>query len=252
MKILHHVKWLAALPFSLLLSYHQVQAQTADTATAYKHHLGLTASPVLDGFFKNNRSLPLGLLYKRQVKPNQAVRARVVGQYSGRDTVSSFAPPIRNIGSYSEGPNTRTWQLMTFVGYEKQFELSKNLNWYMGSDAGVGIGRGAVYSNYRYSYNYNMPGIPNFYTLDINSRSKQYNAQLRPFVGAQTRAVKTVYIFFETAFPLSYQYQQEKIDVREIFLNGEPDRVGQDVRTTHAWNFTWRPVQIIGIIVSFP
>ncbi|MBX0292673.1 hypothetical protein K3G63_19670 [Hymenobacter sp. HSC-4F20] len=38
----------------------QAPTPVPDLTTTYRHQLGLTASPVLDGFFRNNRSLPLG------------------------------------------------------------------------------------------------------------------------------------------------------------------------------------------------
>ena len=47
---------------------------------------------MLDSFFRNNRALPLSLLYKRQVKPAQALRARAEFLYNFFQTSST---PLR-------------------------------------------------------------------------------------------------------------------------------------------------------------
>lgn len=86
-----------------------------DTARAFRHALGLTASPQLDHFFTANRRLPLGLIYKRQLAPGRALRARVVGYYSVRDTSNFLLRiPTSNFLGYVEGPNVRTWEFNAY------------------------------------------------------------------------------------------------------------------------------------------
>jgi hypothetical protein len=113
-------------------------AQTAspDTTRTYRHSLSLTASPRLNHFFTANRALPVGLLYKQQIRPGQALRIRIVGSYSRYDSLFQDTDFPDQLTGYLQGPNTRQWQIAAFVGYERSYLLAKHLQGSYGLEAG--------------------------------------------------------------------------------------------------------------------
>ncbi|MBT2558713.1 hypothetical protein J7E24_13020 [Hymenobacter sp. ISL-91] len=180
----------AALPLA-------ATAQTAppDTVATYKHQLGLTASPVLDGFFKNNRTLPLGLLYKRQTKPNQALRLGLVfNQDYGR---RYRAQPLTN-GDFSNN----NWGGQLYVGLERQRVFTKRWIGYAGLDVGVG------YSSYRkleYSgrdVNLDNRAVTLFENLD--TRFTTTSVFLRPLLGIRYQLTPYLYMSAEATILANY------------------------------------------------
>ncbi|UYZ61963.1 hypothetical protein [Hymenobacter weizhouensis] len=229
---------LAFLSLALCATAPAATAQTADTATAYKHQLGLTASPVLDGFFRNNRSLPLGLLYKRQVRTQQFLRARVVGQYSSRDTA--------NYAQLQDGTGFKEWQLQAFIGYEWQRHISRRFSWYYGVEVGAGIGR--LYQRNVVAWsNANGP-----YQYDWRYTGKRWQGQLRPFAGLEFAITPRWSVLAEMAAPIVYQRLDDR--VRSVGTQQFPDGSvlpsgGTAFYTSDSWQLRWRPVQFIGLLV---
>jgi len=173
----------------------QTTATPADTATTYKHHLGLTASPVLDGFFRNNRSLPLGLLYKRQVSPHRAWRHGVVfnQQYNER-----YDPQPKTNNAYA----TLRYSIEAAVGMEVQKPLTKHWVAFTGIDVGAG------YSYYRCDQDeqrfVTMNGADVVLAEKGRSVDKYYAGFLRPFFGVRYHLLPYLYASAETTLSLSY------------------------------------------------
>lgn len=231
---------LVSLSLALCATASAATAQTVDSTTTYKHHLGLTASPVLDGFFKNNRSLPLGLLYKRQVKPNQAVRARVVGQYTSRDTA--------NYAQLQDGTGSKEWELQAFIGYEWQRHISRRFSWYYGVEVGAGIER--LYQRNVVAWsNANGP-----YQYDWRYTGKRWQGQLRPFAGLEFAITPRWSVLAEMAAPIVYQRLNDR--VRSVGTQQFPDGSvlpsGGTAYYKHTrTSFVWRPVQFISTTFRF-
>lgn len=214
-------------------------AQTpADTATFYKHHVGLTASPQLDKFFKANRSLPLGVLYKRQTAPNQALRLRVVGRYSRRDTTTI---------SYLGGSGSKNLEFNFFVGYEWQKNLNQKFKFNYGIDTGVGISRKNTtviedkidqIGEYRSTYSY---------------ISRVHILQIRPFAGLSCAISNYTSIFFESAAFIEYQRLRENRSSSTVYKSAPPVLNGSSGAyfNSNVWSAYYRPVQLVGLLFRF-
>lgn len=179
-----------------------------DTARTYKHALGLTASPVLDGFFRNNRSLPLGLLYKRQTSPHRAWRYGAVlnQQYNER-----YAPQPKTNNAYA----TLRYYVEAAVGLEVQKPLAKRWVAFAGADLGAG------YSHYRYDQDTERFVTMNGVDVVLAEKSRTYDktkyAFLRPLLGIRYNLLPNLYASAETTLSISYS-------LRETVTNGSTHR----------------------------
>lgn len=226
---------LLSLTLALGLSTGMVAAQTPDSAT-YKHQLGLTASPVLDKFFTANRSLPLGLIYKRQIKPNQALRARLVGRYRNVDTTNALG--------YVDGTSNRLWELSAFGGYEWQKQLGTRLGWYYGIELGTGWSREESHTMYNGIDERGPFKFQNSFII------KKWQVQARPFIGLQFRASSSVRIFIESAAPLSYQRRRDEGSTIYTFTDGRPPQYPGVFYKSNTLTLNWRPLQLIGLNIQ--
>lgn len=224
----------AALPLA-------ATAQTAppDSAATYQHQLGLTASPVLDGFFKNNRSLPLGLLYKRQMKPNQALRVRVVGQYSRRDTTAHLGP--------FDGSGIRQWAASGFIGYEWQRPLSKKFGWYYGVELGGGVRR---------STRIDIQDVPasdsrGSYTYDARYKTRAWKAQIRPFMGINYSITSNANLFFEASTSSIYEQRKYNFNSYIIRRSGTAGIENYSSQTGSILEFNFQPISLLGFCLKF-
>lgn len=232
---------LAALPFA-------AAAQTpADTASTYRHQLGLTASPQLDQFFKANRSLPLGLFYQRQLTPTKALRLRLVGLMSYADSTNATAGPFGVTDGYVSGPSYRRWQLSAFAGYAWQRPLGRRFTLDYGLEAGLGYQRQGFSSARRYPY------PPGGFVVDYDERTTQdFQVQARPFAGFSYRPTARLRLFAETALPLTYTHQRWERHVQGIFTKpDEADRFLDQQARANRVAVTWRPVQLLGATYAF-
>ncbi|WP_201977243.1 hypothetical protein [Hymenobacter rubidus] len=188
---------LGAALFGLFASF-SAAAQTAapaDTAHHYRHEFGLTASPVLDHFFTANRSLPVGLFYKRQLTHNRSLRLRLVGRYLSTDS-SNFADIKPGTGNWA-------WQVLGYVGYEWQRPLGHRVQLYYGAEVGSGMGRN-VRRSVRDWYNSQGP-----FNEDVSYTIRTWQAQARPFLGFRFQLGTYGALFVETSVPVTYAYQRE-------------------------------------------
>ena len=185
-----------ALLLALGLAVPTAHAQTAppDTARTYKHQFGLTASPVLDGFFRNNRSLPLGLFYQRQLTPTKALRLRLVGLMSYADSTNSTEGPFGVTDGYVSGPSARVWQLSAFAGYGWQRPLRKRFVLDYGLEAGLGYRHQGFSSARRYP-----DPLGGFAVYNDERTTQDFQVQMRPFAGLSYRPTARLRLFAETA-----------------------------------------------------
>ncbi|WBO84280.1 hypothetical protein [Hymenobacter yonginensis] len=241
------MKTTVSLLLALALPLTAAAQAPADTATTYKHQLGLTASPVLDGFFKNNRSLPLGLLYKRQLTPNKALRLRLVGQYSQADTANfqDTAPGFTR--GYVTGPDQSRWGLQGFAGYEWQRFLSRKVGLAYGIEAGIGYERQRIASAFIEAY-----VIEGSVTTSREAITQNWQFQARPFVGLYYQPTSRLRLFVESAFAISYIRSRWERQSRSKFTKpNEADRFLQERAHTNRFAATLRPVQFIGATYAF-
>ncbi|OGX86059.1 hypothetical protein [Hymenobacter glacialis] len=237
----------SAQPSTLTNSNATAQAQTPapapDTARFYRHHLGLTASPQLDQFFKVNRSLPLGLIYKRQTKPGQALRLRLVGFYGRRDTVVTIPPTT------STGPDTRSWAVNAFFGYEWQHALSRCFKWGYGMEAGAGYDR----QDLRYALQVinQSPQGPFVTTRTGSEYVRRWLVQGRPFASISYALGARLTVFAESSLPIVYASQERSGEWVERFSNGVSWRSSGPGSTKNSYfTFHFKPVQLVGITAS--
>ena len=187
------------------------QAQTAapaDTARYYKHHLGLTASPVLDQFFTANRSLPVGLLYKRQTAPNKLWRfGLVVNQdYSRRDE-DNPNPPTVSVKTNDEYVFNNSGASIS-LGREATRRFSARWTGTYGVDVGIG------FSRFMHDFKYQRLGNTGSGTPPVEyeqvDRFRYFQAALTPFIGMRFTIVPQLYMSAESVVSLSYS--REVID----------------------------------------
>ncbi|GAA4002623.1 hypothetical protein GCM10022408_12570 [Hymenobacter fastidiosus] len=233
-----------SLPLALCATATLASAQTPDSTT-YKHQLGLTASPVLDGFFKNNRSLPLGLIYKRQLKPNQALRLRLVGRYSHRDTANypgsfpGFFPGLR------EGTYTRFIGVNLYVGYEWQRAITRRWGWAYGAE--LGAGRSQKKDQLIIDENLGNAAGNLFVRTTFIQTATIWEGQARPFVSLQYHVTNRIALFAESAVLLIYQRRKDEQDSSGT----APYGTSYVYNKSSSFSLLWRPVQLVGAYFSF-
>lgn len=241
------------LPVALLTLAGSAQAQTTppDSARVPKHQVGLTASPQLARFFTANRSLPVGLIYKQQVKPNQFLRLRLVGFYNRSETANAnpyFTPATKSIG-----PNTSTWEVNAFVGYEWQHALSRRFKWGYGAEVGGGYHHQQTEFSLQEILGYT--DSPNLYVVTTNGSPflHRWMMQGRGFTNFSYAFSSRLTLFAETAIIASYESQKQGGDASQTFSDGQPPRYGTrypDI-TQSSLRLDFHPIQLIGLTVSF-
>ena len=217
------------------------QTMPPDTARTHRHTFGLTASPQLAHFFTANRSLPIGLLYKRQLTPTKALRLRLVGYYSRRDTSNYWSRvPTSTIVGYIEGPNTTSWELSAYAGYEWQQPLGKRFYYTYGLELGAGWNQ----LRSEHLLQFSEPTQAQLGTETGTNTISTWTGRVRPFAGVHFRMTKTLDLFAESALLVAYSHRQQDIITHTIYFNGTGDG-GRSI-TSSALTLFWFPVQLIG------
>ena len=201
------MKFVFATSFGALLlaaSTAPALAQTtpapADTARFYKHHLGLTASPMLDKFFSANRSLPVGLLYKRQTSSGRLTR---FGIHLNQNL------DYRLDGSPQPNPyiyNTTVFDIDVRVGREYAYSLSRRWTATAGADVLLG---------YRYDrLHYEGGGSTSFGEPTFKQQTetdRYYRLAIAPFAGLRYSFHKRLYGSAEATVYLAFSRLEFKI-----------------------------------------
>ena len=233
----------------------QAQTAPADTARFYKHHLGLTASPVLDHFFTANRSLPVGLLYKRQTAPNKLWRyGLVVNQdYSRGDEINRR--PLPTVKSNEEYVRSN-WGLSASVGREFTRRFSQRWTGVVGADVSVG------YSRFTHNFkrqrignaNIGMPFVPptEYEQTDYFS---YYRTSIDPFCGVRFAIRSYLYASAESSITLGYSRVVTKSNVGvknlltgEVISDNNPDL---QINTDQALNLRYRLINQLTLHYQF-
>lgn len=228
-------------------------AQTAapsDSTRAYQHQLGLTVSPQFGNLFTRNQVLPLGLLYKYQVRPNRAWRVRLTGYYSRHDTAT--AGGTRFLPDANNGPDARVWEVNMLVGYEWQHQFGGHWQWHYGLE--VGGGYRDEYKQFASVPYYYPPGAgPDIYTETGSRYLYRWQVQGRGFAGLSYALTSRVRVYAETAIVLSYKHQKSGGSYKSIISNGWPSSPGATYSEITHRNiiFSYQPVQVLGLSVCF-
>lgn len=238
----------------LVLGGGAVAAQPAtappDTARSYRHHLGLTASPQLDQFFTANRSLPIGLLYRHQTRPNRAWRVRVVGQ----SRYFKQEAPLFIGTAYTE----RTVRLEAAVGLERWYTLSRRVTLF------AGLELGGKYNGYRrdykvYQIGYPVNGIgvpPNTFTTAVSDgveRRPEIGGFIQPMAGLRYFFSKRLYAEMETS--AEFYWSQAKFKLNGTFYDLNTSlSLGTGARgdnTYYTFSTRLRPVNSVRLFFLF-
>ncbi|MBT9393388.1 hypothetical protein KLP40_09455 [Hymenobacter sp. NST-14] len=235
----------AALPLAAT-----AQTAPADSATTYRHQLGLTASPVLDGFFKNNRSLPLGLMYKRQTKPNQALRVRAQLLYRYFEQVA----PLQIGEEYHEN----VYRVEAALGKEYWLPISSRFISYAGGEIG------AYYdNNQRNSKRYQQIQVRNPSTgqLEVTKgyvKAKQHFSTtgilLQPFAGIRFRLSARLYTELESAIVFNWSRTHFKLSEKVFeYTTGLPADYSEGKGDNTYYNFrvNLHPINSLHLIFLF-
>lgn len=219
--------------FAALTAAAQTPAP-ADSIHLYKHHLGLTVSPVLDGFFTANRSLPLGLLYKHETKTGRLLRLGV--QFSQNlnnrlDGTTYPAPAYVN--------NNFAVNVAVNVGREYSKSLSRRWTGTVGGDVVFGYG----YARFH------MEGATNSVTnneLALRERTDtnhDYTLALAPFVGIRYSLHRRMYATAEATVNVSLKRLTAKIEgsTTGLTTGSKTDIIGGSTRYNLV-NVAFRPI----------
>jgi hypothetical protein len=250
-----HTLSAAALLAAALASPTWARAQTApaptDSARSYKHQLGLTLSPQFSNLFTPNRVLPLGLLYKRQLRPGRALRLRLTAYYSRHDTASAGgAFYIQQLG-----PDARAWELNALAGYEWQHQLGRRWQLNYGLEAGIGF-----HSEHRdYTNHYSNPigfdGAGPYTDTDVGFRDlSRWQGQGRGFAGLSYALSSRLRLFAETGVGVSYRHQNSwgsyTTTVDNPNYSVSPGGIYRD-HIINTWRLNYFPVQVLGLASRF-
>ncbi|RYU79302.1 hypothetical protein [Hymenobacter persicinus] len=229
--------FLASLPLAAVAQ--------APADSTHRHQLGLTASPQLDKFFQANRSLPLGVLYKRQITPTQALRVRLVGQYSRRDTANypgsypGFFPGLR------DGTYTQSGGVNLYAGYEWQRAITRRWVWAYGAELGAGWSQKKEHTIS--DENVGTPPSFLFVRFTFTQTATIWEGQARPFISLQYRISNRIALFAESAVLLTYQSRKDEQDASGTAPYGS----SYIYNKSHSLSLLWRPVQLVGATYAF-
>ncbi|MFD2719470.1 hypothetical protein ACFST9_12145 [Hymenobacter monticola] len=215
----------------------------ADTARAYRHHLGLTASPVLEGFFRNNRALPLGLLYKRQVAPRRAWR---FGAVFSQNYTQRYDPQPKTNNAYT----LQNLALGLYAGHEWQRPLAKRWVAYAGLDVGAGYSRVKEEKDLQRFVTMNGADViwadNEFFTFIT------YSGLVRPLVGVRYQLMPYLYASAEAAVQFTYSHTSLNSRIRTTRTDtGELIVEGKGTYKEYFFQTSFRPIQQVTLHYMF-
>jgi hypothetical protein len=167
------------LLFSICVLTKSTYAQT-DPSNQYKKHFGFNTNIVFNNIFQSGAS-PFTLLYKKQLKENQAFRLGASVNLNIDDGKRNNGAQINNFVS-----------LQLTLGKEFQRELTKHWIWYGGGDIIPSYSN----SNQQSTQTVNGPSIKNTQIT--------YGLGLRPFLGLRFNINSRLYVATEASLNLSY------------------------------------------------
>lgn len=214
-------------------------SQTPDSA-AYKNELGIITSPSLQYLFQN-KSLPVGLIYKRQVKPDQAWRLTVNGRYN-----SQKYPFGSSDSNFSYSVKRTDYFTSALIGYEWQKELNKKWSLYYGTEAGAGFGKSTSYFDFP---NYNT-GQNIFLTTSYGDYSTVHFI-LQPLAGIKFKISSRLFVATETHIELNYSNTKQK--EIEVSFNENQGLKTSEFNKLQSWslNLNYSPLSNIQLVYQF-
>lgn len=219
---------------ALLLVSTQAFSQQADSLT-FKNQLGIIAGP----------SLPIGVIYKRQVKTDQAWRFTGSGNY-GKQSNSVRFYGTSNDFEYYKMKHSNLY-LQALIGYEWQNNFSKRCTFYYGADAGIGFGKG---SN-NYDFDNFTPNSAGSYSFQRSSTSYQ-NYLLKPMAGIKFNLNSKLYLSVESSFNLIYFRNTTKDFVITFTENqNEPLTTEQKPNSNQSFDMSFSPISNIQLVYKF-
>lgn len=194
---------------ALLLCVCQfASAQSQDSTTLYRHHLGINTRIVLDRIADPASRMPLQLMYKYQLSRTGAIRIGAEGMYAKSDSTQSYTERRDEITDYALGGS---------VGYEWQKPLNKRFMLYYGADIFHHQQRKNVMVINTYQ---NSDQHKEEVYIDDRYTTKKYG--LNSFIGLRMHMSSRFYLATETALNLA-----NRISTRDyyatvtVFSNGE-------------------------------
>ncbi|MBK0404847.1 hypothetical protein I5M27_17785 [Adhaeribacter sp. BT258] len=220
-----------------------VIAQSSDSAET-KNHLGIIASPSLDKLFESNRSLPVGLIYKRQVKENQAWRLTTTGQYN------QYSEPLNHSGDLMHRRDHSDFSGKVALGYEWQQKLNNRFQFYYGADAGFGYQKNSENTEFEEYYD----TWQNEYIIILNNRETSQRTLtyfLKPLVGLQFKISQKLYLATETSLNLQHSRHEMNYYHSRFFSDGSPDTYANDSYKSRVTSVWCQPLSNIQLVYKF-
>ena len=219
-------------------------AQVSDSEES-KNQLGIIASPSLHKLFENNRSLPVGLIYKRQVKENQAWRLSTVGSYE------KWNDPEKQAGYIQTKHDFTDFNLNLMFGYEWQQKLSKSFIFYYGADAGIIIDKAIINSVSYYSFpNDQGEAIEKYETLQ--SKDVELTYQLKPMIGFQFKIHPKLYFATESGIMLTHSRIKYESSGTVTYISEEfPDQNVEQTYKRQYYRAWYKPLSNIQLVYKF-
>lgn len=236
-----HFAPLGAALLGLFVSF-TAAAQTpapADTARTYRHHLGLTASPVLDGFFTANRSLPVGLLYKRETKTGHLLRLGVQFTQNLNNRLDGATSPAPAYVS-----DNFAFNVAVNIGREYSRPLSRRWTGTAGVDLIAGYGHARAHTE----GGTNSVANGELARRERTDNDHTYLFEVAPFIGIRYSLYKRLYATAEGTVSVAYRNIVYKSEGATTGLTTgiQTDVFGNNTRY-HLVNATFRPVSQLSL-----
>ena len=224
-------------------------AQSSDSVS-YKNQLGSIASPQLDKFFTANRALPLGLMYRRQLKPDLAWRAISIFSYNR----SNFDDPDHANPNYDD----KNLYYNISLGLEKQLILNNKFTAYAGMD--VGFSHNLYRRDFEIYFNQQYDGTSVYFKEAGYRWWKTNSANLKPFAGSTFNISRRLSLSLETAFLGQFSNEKYKSRFNDYILEnahvlnseyGEVYEKGWGNSTTNSLRVQYLPISNLQLSYKF-
>ncbi len=205
--------------------------QTSDSVS-YKNQIGIIGG----------QGGTIGIIYKRQVKPDAAWRFTQSGNYN------SYANPTAQNNSdifytYKESG----LYLQTLIGYEWQRQVGNKWTLLYGTDAGFGYGKNS--SDYDFE---DVRPTPGTFSTFQNYKASTQTYILKPMAGIKFDVNPRFYLALESSLSLNYIRKKDKT-FETSFPEGQSEPVTKELRNanTRSFNMNFSPVSNIQLGYKF-
>ena len=222
----------------LLFVCQFASAQSQDSTTFYRHHIGINTRVIIDKIVDPASRMPLQLMYKYQLSRTGAIRIGLEGTYAKSDSTQSYTNRRDEITDYLLGGS---------VGHEWQKPLSKIFMLYYGADAFYNQkGR-----NIEMWDEFSEPdpyGVVEKHLKDLLTTTSY---GIRPFIGLRANVGTRLYLSTETAFHLSKVKSSQDLVLSLKTYSPEYDSFGNPKTyidyTTNKLVFSYIPITFVNL-----